>query len=168
MPSDLSEANRLALKYCRKDNLNQLFTLLRKNKIRKLDLEEAIFCFQNKKYKSCALVLFSLIDSELIKKQDITNVKRKVGGSAIDKFKKSIKTTNILNELDMLLNFNNLITCLFEVFSDSEDFKANKKIVNRNYISHGMTSKPVRRRDCIQLFLLLYNLLNFIDIVFEY
>ena len=37
-------------------------------------------------------------------------------------------------------------------------------VLNRNYIDHGMNRKNVRKKDCIQLFLLLYNLC----IVLEY
>ena len=69
-PMDISEANNLALSYCKKGDIEALFDSLRDIKsVKKIDLEEAIFDFQHGKYKSCALILFSLIDAKLIRLQ---------------------------------------------------------------------------------------------------
>ena len=51
------------------------------------------------------------------------------------------------------------------IFADGDDFKKQPKIVNRNFIGHGMLTSNVKKRDCIQLFLLYYNFLSFFDTI---
>ncbi len=46
------------------------------------------------------------------------------------------------------------------------DFKRQPDIVNRNFIDHGMLHRNVTKRDRIQIFLLYYNLLEILDIVY--
>ena len=47
-----------------------------------------------------------------------------------------------------------------------ESFKEQPTVINRYFLDHGMMSKPVRRNDCITLFLLFYNLLILLDMEF--
>ena len=54
---------------------------------------------------------------------------------------------------------------MFEIFSDTNNFKDKKNLINRNYLDHGMTNKVVRKKDCIKLFLLLDNILELLDLV---
>ena len=63
----------------------------------------------------------------------------------------------------MLLSYTNLFACIAEFFAQGNDFKEQPKLANRNFIDHGMLHKDVRRRDCVQLFLLYYNFIEFFD-----
>lgn len=84
-PEDIKEANKQAIKYCSDSEMGKLFDSLRKWKLCHSDLESAIFCYQNKQYKACALMLCGLIDSKLIRLQ--SDVKRPVGAGAVAKLK---------------------------------------------------------------------------------
>ena len=122
------------------------------------DFDEAVFCYDNKKYKACALLLVGIIDSHFIKaqgKRRVDKVRRKVSEKAIEKFKEPIKT---LPETEHAF-FHNLFSCLSVMFSDANDFDKTQ-VVNRHVIAHGMGS-IVLKRDCVQLFLALYNLMEF-------
>ena len=49
------------------------------------------------------------------------------------------------------------------LFEKANDFMREPDTLNRNYIGHGMNRRSVRKRDCIQLFLALNNLMEFLD-----
>ena len=169
-PADRIEANAKALKYCKKDNMVYLFDALRRMKgVKKSDLEEAIFCFENRKYKACALLLFGLIDSKLIRLQKdedrIARNRRRTGGGAAKKISERIKEEKKAEQTFMtLLLCENLFVCLDTVFSDGDDFKNQPAIINRNFVDHGMLTKRVIRKDCVQLFLLYYNLMKVLQL----
>ena len=64
----------------------------------------------------------------------------------------------------MYLRFSNLFTCLAAMFERTNDFKGEPRIINRNFTAHGMNTKRITKMDCIQLFLVLHNLSEFLDI----
>ena len=169
-PASIEEADRVMLQYCKKDDINDLFCKLENICTRKKDLREAIKCYENGCYKACALILFSIIDSRMIRKAStVQSENHPTGMKAILSYKE--KTKQIVNDdayLYFLLMHKNLFTCLCAVFDDTNNFKKNTKVINRNYYDHGMTYRAVRKKDCIKLFLLLYNLLDFIDIIKEF
>lgn len=161
LPEKQSEANKIALRYMTKQNIAKLFSDMRKMNIKIRDLESAIFCFENKQYKACCLILFSLIDSYFIKSQPIIeNVRKKgVGSTAIKNFEKNFIACHEQEQyLYSLLNFSNLITSLYKFFKYVPNFKNEPTMINRNFISHGMNKRAVTYTDCIQLFLALYNI----------
>ena len=166
-PDTSAEADKIALSYYNKAGVNQLFVDLREKRVRKKDLDEAIICFENRQYTACALILFALIDAKLIrlqpKPQD--DKRRKTGAGAIFHFKKKFKANN---NIDMLFfrafRYFNLFKCLEKMFEDTRDFNLDVHVVNRNYVGHGMNRRQTRRKDCIQLFLVLYNLLSFLEL----
>ena len=57
----------------------------------------------------------------------------------------------------------NLLSCLDTYFSYGDNFAKEPNVINRNYIDHGMNTREVRKRDCIQLFLATYNLCEIMD-----
>ena len=48
---------------------------------------------------------------------------------------------------------------------NGDDFVKEPDVINRNFVGHGMNRRKVRRKDCIQLFLALYNV---VDMTEEY
>ena len=169
-PTSKNDANKKALAYCKSKDVQELFSLLRNVKgIKKSDLEEAIFDFEQGKYKSCVLVLFGLVDAKLIRLQreedrNKRNRKRPVGKTAATNLFRHIQEeTNIDKQVHQLFEFQNIYACLLSVFADGDDFTNQPSIVNRNFVDHGMIHRKVSRRDCVQMFLLYYHLLKFLD-----
>ena len=165
-PKTLNEADKIALQYCRRAEMQMLFSEIEEICKRKKDIREAISCYNAHQYKACALILFSIIDSRLIRQQRKNTAKYSVGAGAVAKYKEIIaQQTSDSGKLFLSLSYANLFPCLFTVFDDTNNFSKKTKIINRNYLDHGMSYKTVRKKDCIKLFLLLYNLLEFISIV---
>lgn len=168
-PETKIDADNYALKVCNKDNMEFLFNEFKSNKkVPSQNISEAIMCYNNKCYKACSLILFSLIDRELIKLQKKeTDSYLKTGAGAIGVFKKKVETE--YKEDIKLLYFYlieiNLVEALFKIFEGTKNFTKKCDSPNRNYLIHGMTLKPVRKKDCIKLFLILYNLLDFVDVM---
>lgn len=170
-PADIKEANKLALRHCTNKKMEKVFNILREQKgVKKSDLEEAIFDFRNGKYKSCALILFALIDAKLIRLQPIDkspNGKRRASGvGAAKKVLENIKKEKDLEKrFFLLLDCENVFACLNTVFASGDDFRIQPIVINRNFVDHGMMTKKVIRKDCVQLFLLYYNMLVLFELV---
>ncbi len=170
-PVDLDDANRMAKMWCTRGDIEQLFVYLHDVKgVKKSDLKDAIFLYRSRQYKPCAMLLFSLIDAKLIRmqhKEDRDNHNRRpAGATAVSKVKSRIKKEqNIDNKLFMSLSYVNLFACLEALFENAKDFKRQPDLINRNFLQHGMLTQRVRKRDCIQLFLLYYNFLEFFEII---
>lgn len=143
--------------------MDDLFTEIRQLKhIKKSDFDEAVDCFKNGNYKACSLILFSLIDSRLIRSQ-IDEERNRAGmrpsgkQAAINLFgrieSKYITESMLFTVLDQV----NILAALETVFEAGKDFKIQPTVINRNFVDHGMLYRNVTRKDCIMLFLLLYN-----------
>lgn len=158
-PTSFSEANTKVKPLCSAKNMKTLFNDLRNQKIKKDDLESAIYCYNAKQYKACSLLLFGLIDAKLIKMQPKTEKKRRaVGGGAVKWAKKQFDMNPNMQAFRIMLCYTNLFTCLETFYADGDNFKSEPFVINRNFVSHGMSQRRVRKRDCIQLFLALSNL----------
>lgn len=158
IPKSIDEANNLMMKFCTKKDLEQLFKELRGQKLKQEDLEEAIDCYNNRHYKACALILFGLIDAKLIRKQVRNKERRPTGHKAAENLRERFKDENDRTILFIMLRGLNLFNYLELLFKKTDDFKTEPPTINRNFVSHGMARRSVRRRDCIQLFLALFNL----------
>jgi hypothetical protein len=162
-PEDTKTANKLAMQFCDTKSMDKLFKELHEQDIKKADLDSAIFCYKSKQYKACALMIFCLIDSKMIKLQPKTE-RREVGLRATKKLnvhldEKLSKTHFFISALYQI----NLMTCLGTYFANGNNFIKEPDTINRNFVNHGMNVRTVRKRDCIQLFIALNNLLEFLD-----
>ena len=165
VPEAKKDADKIALKYFNKNGMKDLFKRLTEQKVKRKDLNEAIFCYNYRQYKACSLLLFGLIDAKLIRVQKLPEGKdKKVGLSAVWWAKKRTKKYEEKKFLYRMLRYVGVFEALTIFFEDTKNFKIESMVLNRNYIDHGMNRKNVRKKDCIQLFLLLYNLC----IVLEY
>ena len=163
IPEEDFDANKLAMRYCDKEAMNYVFSELAEKRIKKKDLESAIFCFNNQQYKACSLLLFGIVDSKLIRVQPKKN-KRHVGQGATKAFRKMIEGKCGEEQwLFEALYQINLLSCLDTYFAYGDNFAKEPKVINRNYIDHGMNTRDVRKRDCVQLFLAIYNLCEILD-----
>lgn len=172
VPNSKKEADLAAMKYCSNKYMPSIFDEIRKCKrVKKSDFEEAVFTFDSSKYKSCAMILLSLIDAHLIRFQrksdlDAKHPRREVGLGAVNKAKARAEDNLSESMLFTAMFYANLFSCLSKVFEGGKDFKTQPQVINRNFLDHGMLTRRVTRKDCIQLFLLYYNMLNLLDMVY--
>ena len=170
MPTDKKSADAIALKQCSGQKMKQIFESISETKrVKKADFEEAVFDYNHRQYKSCALILFSLVDAVLIrlqKKSDLKGKRREVGLRAVSKAKTRTETDINVQMLFIAMFYTNLFACLEKVFEGGKDFKNQPDVINRNFLDHGMMTKKVRKKDCIQLFLLYYNMLELLDMIY--
>lgn len=173
-PVDCENADKVAESMCTKEDIACLFEGLHLVKGAKVsDLEEAIFCYENKRYKSCAMILFSLMDENFIRLQKDEDRSKKTGNretgmrAASNLMRRIKREHKISSKFYMLLSYSNLMSCLNVMFEDTDDFSKDTKIINRNYLLHGMLKREVTRKDCVQLFLVYYNLLDFLEVIDE-
>lgn len=163
LPASIEAANATMTPLCSKHEMEQLFEELRGQRIKKEDLDAAILCYNNRQYKACALILFGIIDAKLIRKQKRGEKWRPSGSVAAKRLREQFEGGDNEKMLFTMLLCVNLFTCLETLFANAHDFKVEPVTINRNFVSHGMTRRPVRQRDCIQLFLALYNLMLFFE-----
>ena len=162
-PANIDEANLWMKTFCNRHAMEMLFEDLRKTDINKEDLESAIFCYNNKQYKACALILFGIIDAKLICKQGNGETYRAAGIKATKKLHEKFKNGKEKQLNIIFLRSINTLRCLEKMFEKGDNFIKEPDIINRNFISHGMNTRSVCKRDCIQIFLLVYNSMWFID-----
>lgn len=180
-PTSSKEANEKALSCFRtKKQMEEFWKAFDSvEKIKRSDFEEAIKDFDNRCYKSCAMMLYSLIDGRLIRlqggpkteKENLESAKktkrkpaRYSGAAAVNRINNKY---NEVHEDDIKVWFfsnltrENLFCALAVLYANGNDFKEQPAVMNRNFVDHGMLHRKVRRMDCIQLFLAYYNFLTF-------
>ena len=164
-PADKKDANGFYKSLTTKEKMEELFrTLSNMKRIKKVDVQEAIDCFEEKHYKACAMILFSMIDSRLIRLQGSNKVRRPTGEKAAENLFNRIKPQEINEELFFtMLNHISILSALMVVFKNANNFKNQYEVINRNFLDHGMLHRNVTRRDCCQLFLLLYNFTQYLN-----
>lgn len=158
-PDTLEEANTQMQPFCDTWDLIEHTERLRRYNISQIDLDSAIVCYQSQQYKACALLLFGIIDSQLISIQPKGKAYRPSGSSAVKVISRHLKKQEEEQTLYHLLQSQNLLHCLETLFAPGKDFADEPEVLNRNFISHGMNHRPVEKNDCIQLFVALQNLL---------
>lgn len=160
-PTNIKAANTAAMAYCSDADMEHIFNSLRNKRMNHTDLESAIFCYHNKQYKACSLILCGLIESRLIRLRKGKN--RPVGAGAVNTLiaRYEQKKEPVLY---VTLFCVNLLSYLEVLFEKGYGFITEPDTINRNFIGHGMNKRTVRKRDCIQLFLGLYNLIRFFEL----
>lgn len=164
-PENQINADKQALQYFKKNGLKLFFYDLQKLQVNKKDLESAMFCFNNKQYKACAMLLCAMIEAPLIKIQPAEQQRRKVGRGAVKRFKdETLGTVSLENSRFLYLHTANVLSFLNMLFDDANDFRLEPKHLNRNFIGHGMEKRDVRRKDCVKLFLGLHNTMEMLEL----
>ena len=152
-----------------------MFDQLREmERVKHSDLEEAVFDFEQRKYKSCIMVIYSLIDAKLIRLQTKENRTGRENSRGEKMRPSGAKAgENVISRIQSLpqeqqnflltLMCANVLSCTKELFKLGDDFIKQPEEPNRHFISHGMLTRPVKRMDCVKAFLLYYNLLQLIN-----
>ena len=167
-PEEKKEADKLAMKECHTKMNSIIEKIYSKKRVKKFDFDEAVENFNKNNYKSCALILFSLVDSIIIRFQgrSVPGKQRPNGKYAINNIK--IKTGYNEDEITLFASmfYANLFSCIEKMFEKGNDFRTQPDVINRNYLCHGMMTRRVTKKDCIQLFLLYYNILEMLDMYY--
>lgn len=171
-PEDYNSANKIIRSLTNKEEMKQLFDkLLQLKGINKFDLAESIETFNQRKYKSCALILFTLIDALLIRSQNNGDRNRRglrpTGKRAGENIFERIKEKNDNNMIFLSLCAINLSEALNVLFDSGNDFRVQPKVINRNFLCHGMLHRRVSRKDCVMLFLFIYNFVSILDLTYS-
>lgn len=154
LPNSIEEADHLALEYCTDESIFNLISDLQRKIDNQLEYSEAVFCYENEKYTSCSLILFSIIDSMMIRIQEKQeNGSRMLAGKYAKELQKSHNNNKqFLTQASCLATLN----AIKIYFSHGNDFTNEpQNISNRNFVSHGMNTRPVTKIDCIKLFLII-------------
>lgn len=119
-PKNNVDGDNKLKEYCSSSSVKELFNILN-NQIGNLSgLQSAIFCYQQGEYKACTLLLFSLIEERLLKRQTNT---AKVGRGAIELLEsayKDMEADELFSHLlrhaccVMLVYFHAYMSCLHE------------------------------------------------------
>lgn len=169
-PSDEKDAYEKVKPYINKAGMQLLFDMLLKMKhIRKSDLREAIADYEDKRYKSCIMILFSLIDARIIRLQVMQEGKwRPYGFKGANIFFENVEAKEMIEMTfaDVLYKYS-VLSSLSTIFEKGNDFKIQPSEINRNFVDHGMLHRNVTQRDCKKVFLLLYNFYALVEDLLE-
>lgn len=157
VPHCLSEANSICRRLFHKQELDSMFQELTGAVRKKRDLEEAIWLFEKRHYKPCAMMVCSLIDNELISMERIPirskpDRERRSGRKTLRTIHGSLPEEGLL-----AIRVENIISAYGCFTRNGKDFnRAFEGELNRNFLMHGMMYKRVTRTVCVKLFCLLY------------
>lgn len=165
-PLNEKDAYRIVRPYINKGGMQFVFdVLLQMKHIRKSDIKEAIANYEDKRYKSCIMILFSLIDARIIRLQEVKDGKRRPSGyRGANTYFEKVEADEMmeLTFADALYKYS-ILSSLSVVFEAGDDFKKQPDVINRNFIDHGMLHRNVTQRDCKKVFLLLYNFVALVE-----
>lgn len=157
VPELLADADKYYLQYMTKARVQNLFDNVLTKTPRKKDFEECIVLYEQKHYKPCAMMLCSLIEGQLIRHVPKTAWKRN-GDRALKRLK---DVSDIDSDLADAIWILNTLSAYNYFFHNGENFnRAVEGELNRNFLMHGMMYRPVLKRTCIKLFLLLESIVT--------
>ena len=157
-PDSLQEADTLMQQYCNDEEIFRIMEELKSADINQKDLEEAYFTYTNHKYKSSVMLLFSLLDQQLINRNFFNEEGHlKTGAGVIGELKKSKKVHRENTHLHYL-QFTLIIYCLIALFQSNKNFEKEPSIINRNFLIHGMSKNDINKTDCMKVWSALYSL----------
>ena len=161
---DKNKCDKIALHYLHKKDMLNLFEELNRMNINHADLNEAIYCYNNKCYKACAMLLCALIDGIIYKCQKVNGAQRRKGNkNFFEQLRKNSIKEELLLQQFLLLQVDNLIEYMKKLFEQGNDFQLKTSVLNRNFLLHGMNKKSICQKECKQLFLAVYNTKMVID-----
>ena len=167
-PNSQEEADTIMMEKLDEEGLQKLFDRLEQKVLSHshciTSFNDAVNSYNNGIYSGCALLLFALIDSCFVvgqplpkKKSDKDRSERSLSLSAVGKAIDEEKSKWIVSAY--------AVKRIIEIrFKHGKDFnKSNEIGINRNFLAHGMNSYIPNQKDCLQLFVLLYNVYVLFD-----
>ena len=124
--------------------------------------QQAISCYKSGYYYSCALSLFPIIESyhqEMagFEENEYYKIKNHLD-CIVDKISQVKQTyaTQINYYIDLVKQFNDLVKNHY--FNTSVDRDVEPEIINRHRIMHGIFTRDISQKDCLQLFCVISNM----------
>lgn len=153
-PSNIEAEDARLSKYFTRENVDDIIKSIQKSTHDRVS-KEAIMTFRRGCYHACALLLFSVIEREIIRYTHAPDALNHVYGTkAITKFEGQIANNLTNGSLKASASIGTIIA-LTELWKPATNF-CETPIINRNNLLHGMFHRDVTRLDCIKL-LLVYN-----------
>lgn len=159
-PSSVYEADEMAMKYCTEKEVTVLLESIATETDMPDLFNEAVWCYNNEKFTSCSLLLFSIIDSMMIRLQDKIDNKhrRDLANKMAENLQESITDHKDFLSFASLLAMINAVKVLFKPGNDFTN--ESRELINRNFVSHGMNARQVTKIDCIKLFVIINALIK--------
>lgn len=131
------------------------------------DIEEVEDLYKNEHYKSCSLLLFSLIESLLLHtEQESQHLNRlKTGRGAIPYYEQIAKPDDCSELALRVLCYISSTKALQAFFADGDNLQNRNPVLNRNLCCHGVFWRDVTKTDCSQLILLYENMLLCVEMI---
>lgn len=161
-PKSQDEADRIMMQKLDDNGINLLFDRVT-DKVKSHShnintFEEAVKSYKIELYSGCALLLLAIIDSCFIFGQPTPTStkknkkpKRQLAGQAVE--------NAIADKAQIAIFAYTTKRVIDKIFKHGDDFKiSNENGLNRNFLSHGMNTYIPVKKDCLQLFVLLYNI----------
>lgn len=165
MPLSLEDADQKMGQYCSLEGITKMAKELKAKGVNGPDLDEAQFSFEHRNYKASALLLFALIDHELISmgfrkkpRKDQKEGYYKTGKAAVSEYSDLNKEAYESSFLYANLYFINIVKTLMVLFAESEYFENEPDVINRHFIVHGMSKRAVTQIDCFKVWCALYSI----------
>ena len=154
-PRKVSGIDRFMVRFFTKKNVEKSFKYLKTfSYFNCSDIEESYWCYKNKHYKACCLLLFSLVDSLIIKLEKQKETGRRSTNKNIEKIKKFIDNSEE-EFIFYACKYYSTYESLLVMYKNGEDFKNQPQVINRNFLSHGMLIKTITKIDCLKVLNLL-------------
>lgn len=161
-PTNTYEADNMVMQYCTDEKIDELLISILKKTDRISEFQEADWCYKNEKYTASALILFSIIDSMMIRlQQKGSNTKRKLA----KQYANELLTNQVnCNNFLAVASFLALMNAIKNIFENANDFSSeDSELINRNFVSHGMNARKVNKTDCIKLFVIIEDLFQIME-----
>lgn len=155
VPDSRIEADKIMRSCLTTGYMHDVRNRLTKAVRRKSDLKEALWLFDQRHYKPCAMVLCSMIEGELFNRAKKNRKGRRSAKEPIDRLQKLCSAEGVNACVSAYIA---LGTCesYGHFFANGKDFKRDiEGDLNRNFLQHGMMYKRVTRTVCVKLLLLL-------------
>ena len=162
VPESRKDADRVMRSYASPKYLVKVQARLTERAKKRRDLEEALWLFDSKHYKPCAMMLCALIEGELLVRARKGEGRRgwRKPEEPINRMKEQCHSPNLeaFEALGAFAAFNHF-------FARGNDFdRSIEDDLNRNFLQHGMMYKHVTRTVCVKLILLLDALIASFDV----
>ncbi|MDY4123035.1 MAG: hypothetical protein SOY05_05900 [Ellagibacter isourolithinifaciens] len=154
-PDSLVEADKIMRGFLTPEYMESVRNRLAKVVRKKRDLEEALWLFDQRHYKPCAMMLCSMIEGELFLRAKKNEKSRRSAREPIKRLKKLCSTEGVDACVSAYIALG-ACESYGHFFANGEDFKRDiEGDLNRNFLQHGMMYKRVTRTVCVKLLLLL-------------
>lgn len=162
-PNSVGEADKLAMEYCTEEEISNLIEGLKEKIDSTREFEDAIISYNNQCYTACSMILFSIIDSFILRLQEYKETSnRREWRMLPSKYVEELKNISDENSFLRQASYIAMLNAIATVYEGGNDFTNEPQdMINRNFVDHGMNTRKVTQVDCVKLFLIIDDLFYF-------